>query len=114
MRRLALLLDIPIMIILAVAAHADPDSNDADATFLASLRQAGITYQSPDQAVAAGKKVCDLISSGKSAPDVVQQLISANPGFTTDGATKFAGIAANAYCPDQLNPSGDGSAEPSS
>lgn len=113
MRRLALLLGIPVMIGLAVAAHADPDSNDADATFLASLRQARITYQSPDQAVAAGKKVCELISSGKAAPDVVQQLRNANPGFTMDAATKFTGIAANIYCPQELTPSGDGSTKPS-
>ena len=113
MRRLASLVGIPIMIALAVPAHADPDSG-GDATFLASLHQAGITYQDPGQAVAAGKKVCDLISSGKAAPDVVQQLRAANPGFTTDAATTFTGIAANAYCPDQLTPSGGESAKPSS
>lgn len=111
MRRLLLLVSIPIMVSLAVPAHADPDSTDA--AFLASLRQAGITYQDPDQAVTAAKKVCDLISSGKSAPDVVQQLRNANPGFTMDAATKFTGIAANAYCPDQLTASGEGSTKPS-
>ena len=93
------------------AAHADPESDNA--AFLYSLRQAGITYQNPDQAVAAAKTVCNLISRGKAAPDVVQQLRNANPGFTMDRATEFTGIAANAYCPEQLTPSGEESAKPS-
>lgn len=99
------------MIGLAVAAHADPQGDDS--TFLSTLRQAGITYQDPDKAVAAGKSVCDLMSSGKPAPDVVAQLRNANPGFSSDAANKFMGIAANIYCPQQLTPRSDESANSS-
>lgn len=100
MRRLLLILSIGIMIGSAVPAHSDPDGNDA--AFLSSLQKAGITYPNPDQAVAAGRSVCDLVSNGKPAPDVVQALRDANPGFKLDSATRFVGIAANAYCPAQL------------
>lgn len=87
---------------LAVPAHADTASDDA--AFLASLRQAGITYTNPDQAIAAAKAVCGLVANGESGLQVLKDLKSTNPGFTTDGAAQFAGIAANAYCPQQLAP----------
>ena len=109
MKWLLLPLSIPIMVGLAVAARGDPNSDDA--AFLASLSRAGITYRSADQAVTAAKSVCDLISSGNSGPEVVRQLTDANPAFATDAATKFTGIAVNAYCPDQLTPGSDGSAK---
>jgi hypothetical protein len=37
----------------------------------------------------------------------VQDLRDANPKFTLDAATRFVGIAANAYCPDQLSSPGN-------
>ncbi|MBS4730213.1 DUF732 domain-containing protein [Mycobacterium sp. SM1] len=84
----------------AAPAYADPDGDDA--SFLAALKQAGITYASPDRAISAGKAVCDQLSDGATAPDLVHQLTSVNPGFTGNGAIKFAGIAASVYCPAQL------------
>ncbi|KAF3419684.1 hypothetical protein BIS44_0997, partial [Mycobacterium tuberculosis variant bovis BCG] len=53
------LLSIPLMIGLAVPAHAGPSGDDA--VFLASLERAGITYSHPDQAIASGKAVCALV-----------------------------------------------------
>lgn len=101
------LLSVPTVIGIAVPAHADPGSDDA--AFLASLQKAGITYGNADQAIAAGKTVCALIGDGKSGLEVVRDLEETNPGFTLDGAAKFAGIAASAYCPQQLSRSGSGS-----
>ncbi|HYB38295.1 MAG TPA: DUF732 domain-containing protein, partial [Mycobacterium sp.] len=47
--------------------------------------------------------ICDQVDHGQSATDVVNNLTDANPGFTTNGAVKFAVIAATAYCPHQLS-----------
>lgn len=85
---------------LAVAPQAVADKTDE--AFLASLRQAKVSYGDATQAVAAGKKVCDMAANGKHAPDVVQAVKVDNPGIGDDGATRFAAIAANWYCPEQL------------
>lgn len=81
-------------------AHAEPGL--ADDSFLAALTNAGITYRSAFQAVAAGQAVCGLMEEGMSGIDVVAELKKSNPGFTLDSAAKFAAIAANEYCPHHL------------
>jgi hypothetical protein len=106
MRLLPILTSAAVIIGMAAPAHADSDGND-DGAFLAALTQAGISYQSPDRAVAAGKKVCDLASGGKTQLEILRDVRDLNPGFTLDGAAKFAEAAANAYCPDQLGTEGD-------
>jgi hypothetical protein len=88
----------------AAPAHADP----GDDAFLAALKQAGITYQSPDKAITAGQKVCDLANSGTSQLDIVRDIRDLNPAFTMAKAAKFAKAAANAYCPELLDPSESG------
>ncbi|WP_076063809.1 DUF732 domain-containing protein [Mycobacterium sp. IS-1264] len=104
MRRLPMLLSVATMVAMAAPAHADntDGGNGTDQAFLAALNQAGLTYQDPDRAVAAGKKVCDLVNGGMAAVDVVKNLEQYNPGFAGDGAAKFTGIAAEAYCPAAL------------
>lgn len=104
-----LLLAVPgifMAIALAAPAHPDPGVDDPPAAdtsaFLASLQRAGISYNDPDQAVTAAKAVCGLVGNGKPGLEVLQGLMSANPGFTTDGAAQFAAIAASVYCPHQL------------
>jgi hypothetical protein len=99
-RRFMFALTTTAVVGLAVAPQAAADKTDE--AFLASLRQAKISYGDATQAVAAGKKVCDMADNGKKAPDVVQAVKSDNPGISDDGATRFAAIAANWYCPDQL------------
>jgi hypothetical protein len=106
MGRLLLALSAAAVIGLAVPARADADSTD-DA-FIASLNKAGITFNNRDQAVAAGRYVCELVGKGTKASEVVQDLRDANPKFSLDAATRFVGIAANAYCPEQLGPPGNG------
>ena len=101
MKLASVLLIVPAAISLAVPAHADPSGGDTD--FFAALKQAGISYSDPDKVVAAGKGICDQVDHGQSATDVVNNLTDANPGFTTNGAVKFAVIAATAYCPHQLS-----------
>jgi uncharacterized protein DUF732 len=110
MRRWSVILGMTTMIGLAVPVPAVADSTD-DA-FLASLQKAGITFRSPDQAIAAGHTVCQLVGSGKQGPEVLSVLESANPGISPDGARMFLGISLNAYCPDRLPPSGDSGGNP--
>ena len=99
-----MLLSVAAMIAMAAPAHADPADGGYgnDQAFLAALSQAGLTYQDPDRATAAGKKVCDLVNGGMTGVDVVKNLEQYNPGFAGDGAAKFTGIAEEAYCPAAL------------
>lgn len=101
MKRLPLLVATAAAIALAVPAQADPDTTDAQ--FINTVNKAGITYRSPDQAIAAGKEVCRMMGEGQSGADVVQKVIQSNPGFAVDGAQRFIAIAASAYCPQQIS-----------
>lgn len=83
---------------LAAPAHADGN----DQAFLAALQGAGLSHRGADQAVAAGRAVCELMDGGFTAMDAVNAVRSTNPGFTVENAAKFTGIAANAYCPEYL------------
>jgi hypothetical protein len=89
---------------LAAPAHADPAGNASgiDASFLAALKQAGITYQNPNVAIDVGRRACQLMDQGNSESDVIKNVSSSNPGFTMDGAGQFTMIAASAYCPQHL------------
>jgi hypothetical protein len=105
MRPLIALASLVVMVGGAAPARAEPGSTDSgtDANFLAALRQAGITYNSGDTAVAAAKAACGLIDQGQPQIDVVKHVTEQNPGFTISGAAKFTAIAASAYCPQYLN-----------
>lgn len=97
-------------ITLAVPAHADPGAfgtaGEDNPAFLASLRAAGINYRDSSQAISAARAVCGMIDGGKSGLEVLTGLETENPDFTTDGAARFAALAANAYCPQQLSKAG--------
>src|ERR1044072_6079452 len=84
---------------MAMPAHAD----STDDAFIASLNAAGITYSDPDAVVGAGKWVCDKVNGGTEMSDVVKTLTSKNPSLNPDKASKFAAMAANAYCPDAIS-----------
>jgi hypothetical protein len=106
MRLLLVAPGVAAMIGLAAPAYADPAGDDA--SFLAALKDAGITYTNADKAVASGKAVCAEMDKGTTAPDVVKQLTEANPGFTVPNAERFVGIAASIYCPQHIASSSSG------
>ncbi len=91
---------------LAGPAQADPDTTDPglDASFMAALDKAGITYTSRDGVVSAAKTACQMMDRGQPEIDVIKHVTEQNPGFTISGAAKFTAIAASAYCPDHLKP----------
>lgn len=87
----------------AAPAYADPaGTSGPDASFIAALNKAGITYQDPAAAVGVGKRACELMDEGSPQVDVIKSVSSSNPGFTVDGAAQFTMIAASAYCPQHL------------
>ncbi|OMC57426.1 hypothetical protein A5747_03420 [Mycobacterium sp. IS-836] len=98
-----------VLIGLAAPAYAD-DGDGADAgtdkAFLAELQQAGLTYQDPNSAVAAGKSVCQLVDEGKSAAEIITELRNRNPSFQGTSAAKFTALAAAAYCPQYMTGGG--------
>ena len=106
MRRLLVLPIAAGMIGLAVPGSANADANDD--SFIASLKSAGITFQSPEAAISAGRSVCDMMDQGATGADVVDALRKKNPGITTDGAERFTAIAARAYCPNRIQGGGGG------
>ena len=88
--------------LIAVAAPAQADSGGGDADFLAGLNSAGISYKSGPDAVGIGRRACQLMDQGHAQADIVKAVVDQNPGFTTDGATKFVGIAENKLCPQHI------------
>jgi Protein of unknown function (DUF732) len=102
MRFLVIFASFAVVLGVATPAQADPGSSGPDASFLAALTQAGITYQDPADAVAVAKKACALMDQGSPQAGVIKSVSSSNPGFTVDGAAQFTMIAASAYCPQHM------------
>jgi hypothetical protein len=107
MTTLLALLGVCTLIGLAAPAYADaaPLVAGDDAGFLAALRQDGISYASPDQAVTAGEAVCTCLQNGESGLRLVHDVKTHNPGLDMENASQFAMIAAKYYCPQQLSKS---------
>ncbi|MEB3983191.1 DUF732 domain-containing protein [Mycobacterium sp. 663a-19] len=99
MKLLLTLASCAAMIGMAAPAYAD----STDDSFIASLKAAGISYSDPDAAVGAGKWVCDKVNGGTDMSTVVKTLTTKNASLNPDKASKFAAIAANAYCPDAVS-----------
>ena len=102
MRFLVMLAGFVAALGVATPAQADPGNSGIDASFLAALNKAGITYQDPAVAVAVAKKACALMDQGNPEAGVIKGVSSSNPGFTADGAAQFTMIAASAYCPQHM------------
>jgi Protein of unknown function (DUF732) len=96
MRSHVVLVTMAALIGLATPAHADPNP---DAKFLGALNKAGITYHDGPAAIAIGRRVCELMDQGNPQADVIKSMTQENSGFTDDGATKFAQISENVFCP---------------
>ena len=89
-----------------------PDDPAADSAFLDSLNKAGMTYRSGTDAVAAGRMACNMMISGRSEKDVVDELSMRNPGLNSGGAMRFAALASSTYCPDYLSKSSQHTTQP--
>ncbi len=89
-----------------------PDDPVAHQNFLAALNNAGMTYRSGPDAVAAGRMACNMMISGRSEKDVVDELAMRNPGLNGGGAMRFAALASSTYCPDYLSKSSQHTTQP--
>ena len=96
--RLLLILAASVAAVIGLAAPAYADI-DNDQDFLTDLRQAGITYQDPGNAITIGKSVCELLDDGQSSAEIVTQLRNRNPAFQGASAAQFTLLSAAHYCP---------------
>lgn len=105
MTRLLALLSAFATIGLAAPAHADPGPEPGadDGGFIAALRQAGFSFDTPGSAVAAGRAVCSCLNNGEPGLEVVHDVKSHNPGMDMEMASNFALLSAKFYCPNQLS-----------
>ena len=80
----------------ASIAHADPAN--VDERYLAALSSHGITYTSPEVAIAAGHLVCTKLDGGEAPTDVAKDVMNSS---SLDGyhAGYFVGASIGAYCP---------------
>lgn len=97
MRLLVVLAGFAAVVGLPATAQADPSGSDA--SFIAALNSARITYHSAPDAVATGRRACELMDQGHAEADIIKSMAQANPGFTDDSATWFTHIAESIYCP---------------
>jgi hypothetical protein len=79
----------------APIARAEP----IDDRFLAALQSQGITYQSPEAAVAAGHLVCTELDRGETSQQVAQDVINVS-NLDPFHAGYFVGASIGAYCPN--------------
>jgi Protein of unknown function (DUF732) len=74
--------------------RADP----IDDKFLAALQSHGITYRSPEAAIAAGHLVCTELDQGQPKSQVAQDVID-QTDLDPYHAGYFVGASVGAYCP---------------
>ncbi len=91
---------------IGLAAPAYGDAGGPNDGFLAALRHDGVSFSSPDRAIAAARAVCTCLADGEPGLGVIRDLEVRNPGFTMDSASQFAVLSAKYYCPQQLSKSG--------
>jgi hypothetical protein len=113
MKLLVALASVAVMIGTATPVYADPGdvgydvgSTENDKDFLLDLRQAGLSYGDPEQAVQAARSVCALADGGKDDAEIIAELRNRNPSFQGTGAAKFTTLAAAHYCPQYLTGEG--------
>ena len=89
------------LVVGAPLAHAA----EGDAQFLASLADLGIVFATPEDAVAAGNNVCDIVAEGSAngvAPTEIRSAIvnaMLGEGLTEAEAGRLMIGAVAAYCP---------------
>jgi Protein of unknown function (DUF732) len=75
-------------------ARADPN----DDKFITALQSQGITFQSPEAAIAAGHLVCTKLAQGETETQVAQDVIN-ETDLDPYHAGYFVGASVGAYCP---------------
>ena len=79
---------------------------EGDAEFLSTLAGLGIEFATPDEAVAAGNNICDIVSEGNAngiAPTEIRSVVvnsMVGESLTSAEATQVMLSAVSAYCPE--------------
>lgn len=79
---------------------------EGDAEFLSTLAGLGIEFATPDEAVAAGNNICDIVSEGNAngiAPTEIRSVVvnsMVGESLTSVEATQVMLSAVSAYCPE--------------
>jgi hypothetical protein len=92
----------------AAATFASPASADPiDDSFLAALRDGGVSFANPTDTVALGESVCPmLVEPGKNLAKVYTRV--SDNGIPPEMAAFFTGIAISMYCPQMVSSIGNG------
>ena len=97
----ALLAAVPVLAVallgalgVAPTAHADA----IDDAFIAALKAHGISHESAQAAIAAGRLVCHQVDMGKSQEEIATDVMNSS-GLDGQHAGYFVAVAERAYCP---------------
>ena len=74
-------------------AHADP----TDDAFIAALKAHGISHESDQAAIAAGRLVCHQLDTGKTQEEIATDVMNSS-GLDGEHAGYFVAVAERAYC----------------
>lgn len=111
-RRVPWLLAAAMMLVLGLlglrAAMSTAHANDIDDSYLGSLAAAGIKYRSPDGAIRAGHRVCQLLDQGKTKRQVavtvmIRNICPSSCAMDPRRAGYFVGASVAAYCPRYMS-----------
>jgi Protein of unknown function (DUF732) len=83
---------------LAVGAAGAAGASTADDAFIGELGRVGIGYDSPQEAVKDGHRVCWYLAAGKNGTDVAMMVLS-QTNLTPKLAALFVVESTRAYCP---------------
>lgn len=106
--RLAVMAAAGALMIGAPVAHAA----EGDEQFLAALADLGIVFESPEEAVAAGNNVCDIVAEGSANAVTPVEIRSAivnsmvGEGLSEAEAGQVMISAVAAYCPQYTTVTG--------
>jgi hypothetical protein len=79
----------------ALGTAGSAAANTVDDTFLAQISNHGITYDSAQDAVDAGREVCQELAAGKSGSQIESEFTHLSPS----SAAFFVSTAVKTYCP---------------
>lgn len=90
---------------IALMGSSIANATEADDQFLAVVANLGIEFATPDEAVAAGNNVCDIVAEGTannvSPPEIRASIINSllDEGLDNAAAANLMWGAVDAYCP---------------
>lgn len=94
-----------VLAVSAATALASPAAADeqTDQQFLAAIAEYGVQVGDDATAIDMAQEMCEKLGSDrKKGVEAALGYVKENSDLSDDGITKFAGIAAQVYCPEDL------------